>query len=317
MEKAHDWKYVRSKAAGKQRTAAASVDSDHEWYPPSGSIPITTSPTQDIQLPSTPYRNETNRPLSFPDGLTTTPLRIGMDNGEYDRPIVSPDVWARQDIETYIPWPSPLTRLRENVTFLQRFARTYSPSEQPAPDYLSIIAPSALGTNPDCLSEAIALHTPQTSPLESNDLATSEADTPLDNEACGLHCLYSSPLPSPAACHFQLPITPTQQAGLAPNLSKPQYQGVSGHNQASSSQPTRRHNLRSHPPPPAPGSDDEGDDHDDDRPRKRIKPMPTDDFKDSEMPDIFHVAHSHIYNRSNKTLYGSCHSTHKDISTLV
>lgn len=71
-----------------------------------------------------------------------------------------------------------------------------------------------------------------------------------------------------------------------------------------------------HLPPPL-KQDDDDDDNGEDRPRKRLKRSETISFRDTEMPDIFFAAHPKIYNRDKKALYGSCHSTHKDISTLV
>jgi len=62
---------------------------------------------------------------------------------------------------------------------------------------------------------------------------------------------------------------------------------------------------------------DDSDDNDEERPRKRLRRSDKMDFRDTEMPDIFHAAHPQIYNRDKKALFGSCHSTHKDISTLV
>ena len=315
MEKTHGWIYLRSKSNAKRLPGCTKDESDAETPKEvTGTGPVIAS--HNSTKGSMAHKAGCDF-LLFPDDsdLSAAP---GQDS-DGDNELLDLDTQDAQDNQVLIPWTSPNTRLRTNVTFLRRFSQAYEPSDKSAEDDLPIDPRLAQVThNLDSPSANVVNDLEQSCNKGSEALAAAaDVSTETYSSNSGYRARRSSP-----SCHSEPVFDVSQERSVRERAGGAAAPSQSHVTASSSAAPSGSDNGASQkttlrPLDLTPLKQTDGDEDDEDRPRKRPKPSPKVEFKDTEMPDIFQSAHPLIYNRVNKALYSSCHSTHKDISTLV
>lgn len=307
MEKKHGWKYQRSKSNGKRVTRQPSTAQSRigpialQTSIPSNGKDMGTSP-QSVSESFKPYseNNFGNDFVLFPLDDSDQPnivgqagerLRCGYEHAE------------EADSRVFIPWTSPATRLLKNQSVLDRFTETYNrpPGKGLGPPD-ALIDPSLqqYGQPPGPSYQRLDVNrlSPMSSPIKAeppgltmdrhswhggSEAGSALADSPTDSRR-NPSTAYSSQFHTPHSAGLDFTGSPTQS-------------GQMGWNQQ---------NLRRR-----------GSDEDNHRPEKKLKSGAGDEFTDTNMPDIFRFAHPSIYDRDQKEKYSPCHSSHRDISTLV
>ncbi|KAK4456160.1 hypothetical protein QBC34DRAFT_287362 [Podospora aff. communis PSN243] len=282
MEKKHGWNYQRSKSNGK-RLVRQQPSSQSRPAPIALQTNLPMTMDSSPQAASTSFKPSSAPPFGsdfvlFPDDADQ-PIVLGQPGDQFGR-----NYEAAEDDESrvFLPWTSPTTRLLKNQSALDMFTETYNRASGKGlghPD--AMIDPS--------LPQYNQLPGPGYSRLDGHRL--SAMSSPVKAEPPGLTVdRYSGPSTAYSS-QFHTP----HSAGLD-YTGPPAPPGQMGWNQG---------NLRRR------GSDDDGH-----RPEKKLK-SGVEEFTDSTMPDIFRFAHPHIYDRDQKEKYSPCHSSHRDISTLV
>ncbi|KAM7204035.1 hypothetical protein V8F20_003733 [Naviculisporaceae sp. PSN 640] len=290
MEKTHRWKYVRSKSNGKQPSGHHRDISDHRLdIPGVKSFSAMTSPSISLGSPHQDF--------------VLYPYENDADGDDYDPP-------RGQDSQVYLPWTSPNTRLRRNENFLETFSQTYNGApDRPAGSTDSLIDPSlprytAADLPGPELSDPANIYTPK-SPIK----------TEMANTGTGqLHASQPDSRRGSLAGNYRYPQTPqTIQTAAYPSSGREQ-------SMVTLAPTADRRSSYSMPKPTLArrrvGEDEESGD-DSQSPKKRPRSNPVENFSDTDMPDIFRFAHPHIYDRDQKEKFSPCHSSHRDISTLV
>ncbi|KAK0646015.1 hypothetical protein B0T16DRAFT_151139 [Cercophora newfieldiana] len=307
MEKKHGWDYQRSKSNGK-RVITQQPTTQPRLGPIAlqTNIPVNKATGSSPQTASTSYKPSSAPPFGsdfvlFPDDADQ-PIILGQPGENLGR-----GYEAAEDDESrvFIPWTSPTTRMLKNQSMLDMFTETYNrapgkglghpdsmidPSlpqygQLPCPGYQRLDGHQLSAMSSPVKAEPPGLIMDRYSWNGGSDAGSAPADSPSDSRR-GPSTGYSSQFPTP------------HSAGLD-YTGPPAPPGQMGWNQP---------NLRRR------GDDDDDDGH---RPEKKLKSGTVEEFTDSTMPDIFRFAHPHIYDRDQKEKYSPCHSSHRDISTLV
>ncbi|KAK4190097.1 hypothetical protein QBC35DRAFT_111964 [Podospora australis] len=280
MEKAHKWTYVRSKTNGKRHS-----DSSHLEYEYRLDTDVVSLEDRSSESISPQPQNHMGHPqgtdfILYDDQADA----FGEDDDEpYSGHPEAPN------FQTFLPWTSPGTRVRQAETLIQGFTQTYNSNMldprlqtfQPSPTTTAYPSPP---TKHDLMVETIPIK------VESPTV-TMESYSPLKRK------LELVERPSgdqkPSSAH-----TGGFGGSGSASFNAQALQSTRAPSKALSS---RRDSL------------DEGSR----RPEKKTKPSPVEDFNDTSMPDIFRFAHPTIYDRDQKETYSPCHTLHRDISTLV
>jgi hypothetical protein len=240
----------------------------------------------------------------FPPDQTDQSGVLGKDDVE-DGDYLSFDSHGGLDAQVFIPWTSPGTRLRNNQTLLQHFNQAY---DKPTDHHENILIDprlshaAGLGLDwPELVSSAQASHMAGDTKMliDTHEVAGERPSLKRRREDASLDCHVAG-----------IQSRPGNPSEAASNSLVETRQSLSGVSHGLRQRPVLRLAITK------PEEDEDEDEDDEERPNKRPRPTKV-DFKDTEMPDIFFSAYPHIYNRDQKPVYGSCHSLHKDISTLV
>lgn len=299
MEKVHGYNYIRSRLGNKD-------DSPNR---PLG--PPCDYPRDELVLQTVPEVLLTPSPLQqcySAQADAASPMDL---NGP---------IPYRSDV--YIPWNSPVARLRNNKTFLDEFAQTYGPDTPVAvqdSDWLRVPVDPRL-----CTSSSSDSNTPDESPV-------TQAPSSRDELLRALPMIVTprtSPAVTSAAVTSQVltPISETSPRSIQesdsrreatnPRDASPQRQTGAyglGVSQAGNLNAFGKRHVRF--------AKDEGEDSDgdDEPPIKRHKaPGGSDeDIGDPKMICPFRKAHPEIYGLDVHSKYSSCHTEHHNISTVV
>jgi len=317
MEKKHGWDYQRSKSNGKRLI----TQQPPTTQPRIGPIALQTT------IPNHQHNSSNNMTGSSPHPTSTASYKpssappFGSDfvlfPDDADQPIIlgqageglGRNYEAAEDDESriFIPWTSPTTRMLKNQSMLDMFTETYNRtpgkglghpdsmidpslpqySQLPGPGYQRMDGHGLSPMSSPVKAEPPGLTMDRYSWNGGSDTGSAPADSPSDSRR-GPSTAYSSQFHTPHSAGLEYAGPPAQP-------------GQMGWNQ----QP----NLRRRG-----GDDDDDDGH---RPEKKLKSGSMDEFTDSTMPDIFRFAHPQIYDRDQKEKFSPCHSSHRDISTLV
>ncbi|KAL2258724.1 hypothetical protein VTK26DRAFT_7856 [Humicola hyalothermophila] len=295
MEKAHNWVYVRSKSKGKRlstpdkigscdtnpKDRSITVEADHSSSIAPGPPPSLLAPPANVDF------------VLFDDDQADA---IGEDDDN-----LYPVYGEGQAPESYLPWTSPMTRLRKNESFIEMFTQAYN---------------GAL----DKMTTGNGVNEAQVDPILSDEtLHDIQSHQPgADDGMLGADVVVKVESPALAADKF-FPEKRNQGSHSGVSQGEPRQHTV----WTSAQQPfdkrktgaAQRTSGSSTPQaPPKRGGGFSGDSG---RPNKKPRPSPPEDFTDTSMPDIFRHAHPHIYDRDQNERYASCHTLHRDISTLV
>ncbi|KAH8894852.1 hypothetical protein GQ53DRAFT_839255 [Thozetella sp. PMI_491] len=301
MEKAHGWLYVKSKTNGKR----ADDEPDRQLFKPE---PGLATPVVESINPYPTPQSEQQPVFGKPAEMDFVLFPPSETDDEDVLDGISPD-----GSQSYLPWTSPMTRLRKTQTFLEEFSEAYNsssgkPDQTPdglidpqLADAMHIDVPlQRFGAGASILP-GVSLRKPA---LPVVSMAQAEFPSPLLSEG-------SCSVPPHASLKRKREIgvvsTPAGSTGAIPYRHR---RAISG----SSSQSKQLIRSTARPPPT---EREEDSDEEEVKPPKKKKRASDDAFGDNNMPDIFRFAHPEIYNRDKKEKYSPCHSDHKDISTLV
>ncbi|KAK4227695.1 hypothetical protein QBC38DRAFT_363513 [Podospora fimiseda] len=287
MEKAHKWNYVRSKSNGKRLSDQSPEFASYHLTPEDVSM-VDRSPSGSSISPQ-PF-------LGPQPGMDFVLFDDQADAyGEDDDDSSNNYTFQNQAPDTYIPWTSPTTRVRKAENFIQEFTQTYN-------GVLNTKPADGSFQHDALLDPRLAYH----SPLSIQTYQSSDD-----------HSVIGEPI-----IKMESPIT--SMKSYSPIKRK--YEPMDGTSQESkpSSTPAyesaipRQASLATRAPSKTPSSHRrESFGEDSRRPDKRPRIDPTENFTDTNMPDIFRYAHPHIYDRDQKETFSPCHTLHRDISTLV
>jgi hypothetical protein len=270
MEKAHDWKYIRSKSKGKglaeqhttdhdvgagAKDCGMGIEADHN-----NSVASSSPQPMTVLTPATDF-------ILFDEHADA----LGDDDDQ-----LFPCYGDSQNPESYLPWTSPVTRLRDNELFIEKFSQRYDGIQgkpRGVPD------PSTSGLVP--VLSPFGLYNLQHQEVEDRVQSVDNVFIklePADMEADMVfprkrkHEAVETPSSAPAQ---SIPST----SGMAPQRSR-----KAGTGQAALT------------PSGPPGVSNAGGSSSEDgrRPKKKPKHNPAEDFTDTSMPDIFRHAHPHI-----------------------
>jgi len=261
MEKAHNWNYVRSKSKGSRLVAQRKAGDD-------GYTPNNHGMIVDADLSSTAAS-------ASPRSLVAPPtdrdfVLYGEDAiGDPDDSLY-PHCSDTHHVESYLPWTSPTTRLRDNELVLERFSQTYNSMQGNTSTYGVGPGPALPNFLPHGLQHYPKFgHQVQFTP---NVTIKTEAPVLTLDTTIPMKRKYE-PVEAPLA---HLEQAPAATSGMRPNPSR-----KSGAGQGAPT-PSRAR-------PASKGGNSSGEDVG--RPKKKTKPSPTEDFDDISMPDIFRHAH--------------------------
>lgn len=300
MEKAHGYNYVRSRVGNKD-------DGPNRPLGPQGEVrPEFAYPRNKLALRTVPDVLLTPSSLDqcySAQADATSPMDL---NGPVP---YGPDV--------YIPWKSPVTRLRNNEVFMDEFSQNYGPGTPVAvqdSDWLRVPVDPRL-----CASSSSGSNTPDESPVIQAPSSRDELFkalpmivTPKTSSTVTSQVLTPVSEPSPRLpqesdsrreATNQRDANPRRQAGT-PGL------GVS-----------QAGNLNSYGKRQVRFAKDKGEDSDgDDEPPVKRPKAPggsEEDIGDPKMICPFRKAHPEIYDLDVHSKYWSCHTEHHNISTVV
>ncbi|KAJ0116451.1 hypothetical protein J7T55_007431 [Diaporthe amygdali] len=294
MEKSHGWEYVRSrlghKDEGTSQRPVLTSDVSNQVIHPGSSLTIRTVP-----------------------GLTVSPSPMAPHNSPastvYDGSIP-------YGADVYIPWTSPVTRLRNNENFLEQFSQTYAAGYQGDDEWLKIpvdpqlynrsaqdddvavksVTSEAASGAEDLLKAPPTVLTPQASPIVKTQVLT--------------------PLSEPSPFMNQCPwatrdgVTP-QDVESDPGSGFSASRGLRSGNLGQFKQPGKRSVRFSR--------ESDGSEGDGEPPNKRNKAPggKVDETGDPRMICPFRAEHPEIYDMGYDQKYYSCHTAHDNISTVV
>ncbi|KAL2018814.1 hypothetical protein VTK56DRAFT_372 [Thermocarpiscus australiensis] len=267
MEKAHGWVYVRSKPKGKRVSAQHRVDLDRDH----GSKDPEDTAEADRSTSAGPAPP---RPLFAPPP--------GMDFILYDDDQVDavgehdgstyPDYGDSQGPDSYLPWPSPLTRLRKKESFIEMFTQTYNGGLDKAAD-----VDGTDDVQPDSMSSGQTRHDTEGHPqADEYSFLESDAAIKVESPATTIYTFFprkrklafdeasSSVDPNPPAVSASDDEAFEKQQVEAGQTARYQSKSPSGHRQGCG---------EGGPPP-----------------KKKLQPNPAENFTDTSMPDIFRFA---------------------------
>jgi cation transport regulator ChaB len=223
------------------------------------------------------------------------------DSHDHDELLTDEDDDRSQGSDVVIPWTSPDTRLRKRETFLQKFSQKFNDPEDETP--IDPQLSSVGGAAPAASTDDIHF----TSSLVHGNVSSTRADVPIKQE----HTL-SSTTQNYSSEPFTVALQQRHPASVrAPNHSRNSSAVTVTQSNATASMPHPIHRVAKT------AKRKEDGDQDEDHPQKKLKPSPRVGFRDNQMPDIFVAAYPEVYNRDTKSLYQSCETEHRDISTLV
>ncbi|KAK4044011.1 hypothetical protein C8A01DRAFT_12503 [Parachaetomium inaequale] len=291
MEKAHDWKYVKSKSKGR-RPAAQHKTGDSDYSPNNYAMAV------DADHSSSTISTSPQSLVAPPPGVDFVLFDDQEDAlGDDDDPLYP---HYGDSAESYLPWTSPMTRLRDNELLIERFSQTYnSMQENPS------TAASSSDAELDPGLSNFALHGIQHYPqADAHAPFVGDAAIKMESPVMTIDSVFPrkrkyEPVEVPSG---QLEQAPTAASGVGPNRSR---KAGAGQGAPTPSKARLASKCR----------DSSGEDGC--RPKKKIKPNSTEDFTDTSMPDIFRHAHPDIYDRNRMDKYSPCHTVHREISTLV
>ena len=294
MEKTHGWEYVRSrfghKDEGTSQYPVLANDASAQVIHPGSSLTIRTVP-----------------------GLTVSPSPLAPHNSPastaYDGPIP-------YGADVYIPWTSPVTRLRNNENFLEQFSQTYAADYQGDDEWLKIpVDPQLYTSAPRDGNAAGKALTPEAASRHENSLKALPAVlTPQASPTVKTQVL--TPLSEPSPFLNQCPWATRE--GMAPHDVEsdpgsgfPTTRGLRSGNPGQSKRPGKRSVKFSR--------DSDGSEEDGEPPNKRNKAPGgnADQAGDPIMICPFRAAHPEIYDMRRDQKYLSCHTEHGNISTVV
>ncbi|KAK0669499.1 hypothetical protein QBC41DRAFT_107897 [Cercophora samala] len=288
MEKAHKWKYVRSKSNGKRLPITAQSDIVYRLKTDDGTLGT---------------RNFGPSPVS-PQPQLIPPH--GGDFVLYDDDDQQEDAFGEEDDEaysgfqdaqayqSYLPWNSPNTRVRQAESVIDSYNGTL---EKP-------MGAEFYGNG--LLDPRLSSY--QTPP-------GSEAHRTPDTPCLDITAAIKVESPTITMDFFSPQKRKLEAVDGSSQEAKPATNSTHGANSSGASNP-KVHRTTSGPAKSVVNRRDSFDD-DGHRPNKKARQMPVEDFSDTSMPDIFRFAHPTIYDRDQKETYSPCHTVHRDISTLV
>lgn len=304
MEKVHGYHYVRSRVVGNK-------DEDHNRpFGPLGSdSPQSVHPRTRLALRTVPDVLLTPSPLEQCLSATSdAPSPMGL-NGPLP---YGPD--------TYIPWNSPVTRLRNNETFLQAFSQAYGPGTPIAvqdnewlrvPVDPRLYNPTSSGTNTPDESPVIQLPSTRDEMFKSLPMIVTPRTSPTVTSQV------LTPISEPSPTQVQ-DVNYRTETIIPQDTEPPRDQGFAGNqglgvSHAGNLNPFGKRHVRF---TKGQGDDSDGDDE---PPVKRPKvPGGNDeDLGDPKMICPFRKAHPEIYDLNVHSKYWSCHTEHHNISTVV
>ncbi|KAL1868482.1 hypothetical protein Daus18300_005916 [Diaporthe australafricana] len=295
MEKTHGWEYVRSRLGHKDdgilQHPLLTSHARNQVIHPGSSLTIRTVPN--LTVSPSPVAPRSSPASSAYDGS----IPYGAD--------------------VYIPWNSPVTRLRNNENFLEEFSQTYATSYQGDDEWLKIpvdpqlytsapqganvarkaLMPEAASRHEDSLKTLPTVLTPQASPIVKTQVLT--------------------PLSEPSPFLNQCPwatreaVTP-HDVESDPGSGFSAARGLRSGDPGQSKRPGKRSVRFSR-------GFDGGSDDDEEPPNKRNKAPggKEDEAGDPKMICPFRAAHPEIYDMGFDQKYFSCHTAHDNISTVV
>ncbi|KAK3333992.1 hypothetical protein B0T19DRAFT_440688 [Cercophora scortea] len=292
MEKTHDWTYIRSKSNGKLSATPQGTSPGYRLGASISAAPYSapTPPGPHFMPPAGPDF------VLFPGDPT--------DDDDIDLGYEHP---GGHNSQVYLPWTSPMTRLRRNESVIEEFTQTYNGAPERNTHHSdALIDPR--------LSQGIFHGLP-------DDTRLDKSTSFFDNDCIKAEPTNTSTDQLPPTKHERRPSSVF--AGFSEKLNISAVQPSSYHSPPQNSRPVDRPSKASAPPSqPSPlfkATLTRRRKHDDDgqSPQKRLKSGAVENFSDTGMPDIFRYAHPHIYDIEKKDKYSPCHTPHKDISTLV
>lgn len=294
MEKTHGFEYVRSRLGHKDEGASPypvlANDASKQVIHPGSSLTIRTVPALAVSpSPLAPH----NSPASTP----------------YDGPIP-------YGADVYIPWTSPVTRLRNNENFLEQFSQAYSTGYQGDDEWLKIpVDPQLYTSAPRDGNTAGKALTPEAASRRENSLkALPTVLTPQASPTIKTQVL--TPLSEPSPFLNQCPWATRE--GLAPHdVESDPEGGFSGARGLRSGNPGQSKRLGKRSVRFSRESDDSEEDAEPPNKRNKAPGGKADQSGDPKMICPFRTAHPEIYDASRGLKYHSCHTEHDNISTVV
>lgn len=267
MEKIHNWEYVKSKSKGRRSTAQPKPDDG-----PRGSENVAVAAV-DV--------NHT-RPALTTSQSPATALTTGSDfllfgdqedaPGEDDNPHYPQ---LESAAESYLPWTSPATRMRDNELMIEKFSQTYNSVQGNAN-----AIPNSHSAGMNHVLTGIALPGAQYYPQGGDGVNADAVAVKVEPPVLTLDT--ASPVKR------KRPLFDDHLPQRNPTLASTQVREPHGAREAGTGQ-TSSISLGYH----TPFKRGDGDDENGSR-SKKPKLDPTQDFTDTNMPDIFRYAHPNI-----------------------
>ncbi|KAK4668088.1 uncharacterized protein QC764_701960 [Podospora pseudoanserina] len=282
MEKAHKWKYVRSKSNGKRLPTTGQSDIVYRLKTDEATLGVRNFGPSPIspQPPLIPPRGHDF--VLYDDDQQED--AFGEEDDEAYSGFQDPE-----GFQSYLPWNSPNTRVRQAESVIDSCNDTL---ERP------------LGSE----FYGSGLLDPRLSSYQTPP--GSESHRTPDTPCLDIAAAIKVESPTVTMDFFSPPKRKYEAVDGSSQESKPTTNATRG-----ASNP-RAHRATSGPAKSTPNRRDSFDE-DGHRPTKKARQMPVEDFSDTSMPDIFRFAHPTIYDRDQKETYSPCHTVHRDISTLV
>lgn len=268
MEKAHNWNYVRSKSKGKRSPAQPKTD-DHDFSPKEYGMALEADHSSSIASTSPPPLLAPPRDMDF---ILFDDDAIGEDDDDF-----YPGYGGSQGPESYLPWTSPMTRLRKNETFIEMFTQTYNGTLERAAMINDTGDPDVDPMLSDETLHDIENHE------QANAAAIFENDVAIKVESPAMTMESSFPKKRKYETVEASSANPNLATSLGP-WGQPSCDQKAGAGQTLSIQPK----------PWVSSGDGDDQDEGDRRPRKKSKQSSVEDFTDTSMPDIFRHAHPNI-----------------------
>ncbi|KAK3937240.1 hypothetical protein QBC46DRAFT_344772 [Diplogelasinospora grovesii] len=303
MENLHQWTYHRSKSNGKRRahqqpvSDIPGVELNSEPYP---------TPSSPKTSPAGPVFGQ-DHPL-FADSNDDPSIGIsGLDIESHGNFYPDPEA-AQNQAGSYVPWASPVSRIRRNEGVIENFTQTYhggfdqgngipdAAINPGLPDYTNSGVPGFQSSDGLVKLEAPAVimgRLPSKKRKNGERDVSDEASTGIMSLACLMNPSGNSPT--------QVRLTPSK----------------SGPASAATPSPSTGRPVPTPAETPFPGDSDDEEDEDSPPPGKKRKTTTAGDFTDSELPCIFHYKYPQTYNKDHKDKYESCQTPRPHISILV
>jgi uncharacterized C2H2 Zn-finger protein len=289
MEKSHGWVYERSKSSnasvGKRPATGYRPDEhfDQISQAESQSHTLSVYGQEQLSLPQAQHQAHHQPQLRHLRHVShQVPIQPSFDDQvlfPHDG-LDEPGVSKQGDSnQPIVTWESPATKHKGHENLIGNMPNLF-----PSPTSTSYLLQSSAGESSRGIGSASAGHfdaASHTNPQYAHLASGTPAYFPPSSVVS-----YPSLLPARTASFDSMSLV-SDFAKIATGFSKRSYQDLSGS-----------------------GSEDH-------RQSKKGKPNPTDAFSDDDMPDIFRYAHPDLYGIDTKGKSSACHTTHKNISTLV